>query len=126
MSKQTRQWLLWAVVGVAVGLAIGFAIGWWRWPAQYTNTAPSVLRQDYYDDYVMMIATAYEVEGNLEQAQERLISLTPEEPVKPVIELVERLIKTGSDPVEITRLARLAQALGITTPALAPYQEEPP
>jgi hypothetical protein len=111
---------------MAMGLALGFAIGRWLWPAKYTNTAPSVLRQDYYDDYLMMIAVAYEMEGNLEQAQTRLISLAPEEPVAPVIELAERLVETGGDPVEITRLARLAQALGTITPALAPYQEGPP
>lgn len=121
-----RRWPVWAAAGVAIGLALGFAIGWWLWPAKYTNTAPSMLRQDYYDDYLLMIAAAYEVEGNLEQAQERLTSLAPEEPVAPVIELAERLIEAGGTPVEITRLARLAQALGTTTPALAPYQEGPP
>ncbi len=126
MSKQARQWLVWAAAGVALGLAVGFAIGWWLWPGKYTNTAPAVLRQDYYDDYLVMIAAAYEVEENLEQAQERLISLAPKEPVAPVIELAERLIKVGGDSVEITRLARLAQALGTTTPVLAPYQEESP
>jgi hypothetical protein len=127
MSKQTRKWLLWASVGIAVGLATGVAIGWWLWPAKYTNTAPSVLRQDYYDDYLMMTAVAYEVEGNLEQAQVRLLSLAPTKPpAAPVIELAERLVETGGESEKITRLARLAQALGTTTRVLAPYLEGPP
>jgi len=121
-----RRWPVWAAVGVAIGLALGFAIGWWLWPAKYTNTPPSVLRQDYYDDYLLMTAAAYEVEGNLKQAQERLIALAPKKPVVSVIELAERLVKTGGDPEEIARLARLAQAMGTTTSTLAPYLEGPP
>jgi hypothetical protein len=113
-------------VGIAVGLAVGFAIGWWLWPAKYTNTAPAMLRQDYRDDYLVMIAVAYEVEGDLERARGWLSLLDSQEPTAPVIELAERLVEAGGDPVEVTRLARLAQALGATTPALAPYQEGSP
>lgn len=126
MSERARrlpEWFMQAVIGVLVGLVLGFSIGWWLWPVQYTNTAPDVLRQDYHDDYVVMIAAAYEVERNLEQARERLRLLDPEEPSAPVIELAERLIEAGGSAEDVTRLARLARDLGTLIPALSPYLE---
>jgi hypothetical protein len=109
-----------------VGLALGFAVGWWLWPVQYTNTAPRVLRQDYRDDYVVMVATAYEAEKDLEQARQRLVLLDAEKPAAPVVELAERLVQVGGSAEDITRLARLAWALGGLPPSLAPYLEGGP
>lgn len=114
-----------AAIGAAVGLVLGLAIGW-LWPVQYTNTAPAMLRQDYHDDYVLMVATVYEVEGNLEQACERLELLDSQEPAAPVVELAERLVEAGGSAEDITRLARLAWALGAITPTLVPYLESQP
>ncbi len=106
---------------VAVGLALGFVVGWWLWPVKYTNTAPSMLRQDYHDDYIVMIASAYEVDGDLEQARERLILLSPGEPAAPVVELAERIIEADGNLEDIYRLAYLAAAFEPPTPALAPF-----
>lgn len=126
MSEQAHRWSMQVVAGMVMGLALGFAVGWWLWPVQYTNTAPAVLRQDYHDDYVVMIATAYEVERDLEQARERLQSLDPEEPAAPVIELAERLVEAGSSADDVNRLAHLAEALGAATPTLTSYLEGQP
>jgi len=116
---------MWAVFGVAVGLALGFAIGWWLWPVEYTNTAPSALRWDYRDDYIVMVATAYEMDdGDIERAQGRLELLDPEDPAAPVIELAERLVAAGGRTEDITRLARLARAFGSLPPTLTPYLED--
>lgn len=121
MSDQPQGWGRWAVVGVGVGLALGFAVGWWLWPVQYTNTAPAVLRQDYHDDYVVMIATVYEVDGDLEYALDRLSLLDQDDPAVPVVELAERIIEANGSPEDITRLARLAMAVGGVTPTLTSY-----
>ncbi|MGD1995114.1 MAG: hypothetical protein PVI59_18125 [Anaerolineae bacterium] len=121
MSGWRRTWVLHATVGAAVGLMLGFAVGWWIWPVQYTNTAPNVLRQDSRDDYVVMVASAYEVERDLEQARARLKLLDPEEPATPVVELAERLVEVGGSAEDIIYLARLAGALGAISPALTPY-----
>ena len=129
MSKRTRlipKWVTRAAAGIAAGLTLGFAVGWWFWPVQYTNTAPDVLRQDYRDDYVAMVAAAYQVEQDLEQARAWLKLLDPEEPSAPVIELAERLVETGGSAEDITRLTRLAQALGADSPTLIPYVEDQP
>jgi hypothetical protein len=121
MVEQARLWVGRAAIGIAVGFALGIAIGWWMWPVTYTNTPPTALREDYRDEYILMTATAYEVEQDLGQARLRMERLDPEEPAAPVVELAGRLIQANGSRVEIARLARLARVLGVTDPALAPY-----
>ena len=118
--------LIRAAIGVVLGAVLGVAVGWWLWPVEPTNTPPSTLRQDYADDYVIMVATAYEVNGDLERARERLARLNAEEPVAPVIELGERLVDLGAGRADIARLARLAWGLGTITQPLMPYLEGQP
>jgi hypothetical protein len=126
LEPQARRWIVQGVIGVTVGLVLGFLIGWWILPVEYTNTPPSVLRRDYRDEYIVMVATAYEVEGDLDQARERLAALDPNDPAAPVVELAERLVATGSGSEDLVRLARLAQALDAITPLLMLYLEGQP
>jgi len=123
MGERTRPWLARAVIGITVGLVLGIATGWWVWPVTYTNTSPAALRDDYRDDYILMTATAYRVDSDLEQARSRLERLNPEEPAVPVNDLAERLSEAGDSREEIARLVRLAQALGATDLALTPEPE---
>lgn len=123
-SPRLPRWVTQIVFGVAVGLALGFAIGWWLWPVEYTNTAPNALHRAYRDDYILMVATAYEIDGrNLQRAQARLELLDSQDPAAPVIELAERLANTGASSEDVTRLARLAWALRSLTPAPTPHPE---
>jgi hypothetical protein len=117
---QMRRWIIHAVGGVAVGLALGFGIGWGVWPRE-SAPSPAKLRWDYQENYVIMIATAYEVEGDLNMARERLASLDPQNPAAPVVRLGERLVAAGADTEDITHLARLAWDMGAITPPLEPY-----
>lgn len=123
MSQQTRQWLIGAAVGIAVGIALGVGIGWGLWPVTYTNTSPAALRADYRDEYVLMIATAYEVDGDRQAAHDRLALLDSAEPAAPVVDLAERLIEQGGRERDIVRLAELARALDTTAPRLMRYWE---
>lgn len=115
--QQRRHWILAAAIGIVVGGAVGLALGWWLWPVTYTNTSPAVLRQDFHDEYVLIIATAYETEGNLERARQRLAQLNPDEPAAPLVELAERLRDREGRDRDVMRLARLAQALGVDSRA---------
>ena len=112
MDEQVRRfpkWTTFCVGGVVIGLALGLAVGWWFWPVQYTNTAPDVLRQDYRDDYITMVATAYEIEKDLQLS-----------------DLAERLVEAGGSAADIARLQRLAWALGALTPTATPYLGDQP
>ena len=126
MDKQVRRfpkWTMFCVGGVVIGLALGLAVGWWFWPVQYTNTRPDVLRQDYRDDYITMVATAYEIEQDLQLARARLELLDPDAPSAPVTDLAERLVEAGGSAMDIARLQRLAWELGTLTPTATPYLE---
>lgn len=100
-----------AALGLIAGAGLGVAIGWWLWPVEYVNTAPDTLRRDYRDEYILMTATAYEVDGNLARATERLLLLNPTDPAAPVRELAERLAAAGGAPADIARLNNLLAAL---------------
>lgn len=116
-----RNLLLLGLVGLALGVALGLLVGWVLWPVQYTNTAPAQLRQDYRNDYILMVAAAYRVEENPDAARERLARLDSEQPTRPLIELTETLIAQNGRPDDIAMLVRLAEALGATTPAMWPF-----
>jgi hypothetical protein len=118
-----RKAALLALVGLAIGIGLGLLIGWRLWPVDYTNTAPHQLRQDYRDDYVLMIAAAYQIEGSLDAAVERLTPLDPETPSRPVTDLAEQLITANGNPQDIEVLIRLAQDLGDLSPMLTSYLE---
>ncbi len=116
-----RNLFLLGLIGLALGVTLGLLIGWALWPVQYTNTAPAQLRQDYRNDYILMVAAAYQVEKNPDVARERLAQLDPAQPTRPLVELTETLIAQSGRPSDIQMLVRLAEALGATTPAMKPY-----
>lgn len=116
-----RNVLVRSLITLAVGLAIGLAVGWVLWPVEYTNTSPQLLRQDYRDDYVTMVAETYFVERDLERATDRLGLIALGEPERPVIELAERLIDAGEDNTDLVYLAELARDLGVDSQSILPY-----
>jgi hypothetical protein len=65
-----------------IGLAIGwFAIGWGVWPLEWTDAAPSDLREDLREDYMRMVIDSYNLtqeEGLAEQRLNELGELAPE------------------------------------------------
>jgi len=110
--------------GLALGLGLGIALGWWAWPVEYTDTGPEVLQPTYRDEYVLMAAAAYEVDGDLEHALARLSEVYPEDPIGAVVNLAERLIDAGGSRGDIRRLARLADLFGAAPAELRGYLEE--
>ena len=123
---QLRRWIAQAAIGVVVGVVLGIGIGWGLWPHEPAIAPPDALRWDYQENYVIMVASAYEVEGNLTSAYQRLALIDPENPSAPVVQLGERLVAAGASTEDINRLARLAWAMDAITPPLVPYLEGQP
>jgi hypothetical protein len=126
MDKMKRNVLIRALLALAIGLGVGLAVGWVLWPVEYTNTTPEYLRQDFMNDYVMMVAATYSIDHDLVQAAHRLDSITPGEPERPAVELALSMIQTNGERADIERLARLARDLGAVDETLAPYWGDTP
>jgi hypothetical protein len=114
---------LFVLVGIALGLGVGLLITWQVWPVQYYDTDPIDLRQEYKDDYVVMIAAAYAQDRDLGLASLRLGQLGLEDAKQSVLGLFQRYGEAGYGG-ETRSLALLAYDLGVTDVALLPYVEE--
>jgi hypothetical protein len=100
-------WLLW----VALGAALGLYIGWVAAPVQYVDTAPSSLQAVYKDDYLLMLATVYAADGDLDAARAGLAPLGLGEPAAAVRAAAERLRAANYPADDLARLTALADAL---------------
>jgi hypothetical protein len=74
-----KRWVSFFAV-IVIGAAIGLLIGWFVAPGQLLDTNPETLRIDYQADYVLMVAEAFQKDGNLPLAVERLAFLGDAEP----------------------------------------------
>jgi hypothetical protein len=119
-----RGHLLIVLVGIVAGLILGLLLTWQVWPVEYYNTDPIDLRQEHKDDYVVMIAAAYDQDRDLGVASLRLGQLGLEDAKQSVLGLFQRYGEAGYSE-ETRSLAQLAYDLGVTDVALLPYIQEP-
>jgi hypothetical protein len=117
--------LLWLLLGAAIGVAVGFLVGWVLWPIEFTEADPTVMEQSYQRDYTIMIAAAYELDGDLVLAQRRLASLGKADGDNWLLSVtVDHILEQG-DQGEIRQLVGLAGDLGLDSPVMAPYVRDP-
>jgi hypothetical protein len=108
-------------LGLALGIGLGLLIGWLLWPVRYTNTALNQLHPAYKEEYIRMVAMAYQVDGDLNRARDYLAALNPTEPHVPLMILTEKLIEHRAASSVILPLVRLSKDLNVLTPAMEPY-----
>jgi len=112
-------------VGVATGLALGLTLTWLVWPVQYYDTDPVDLRPEHKEDYIVLVGAAYAVDGDLARAEARLAKLEEKEIGSMVAGLAERYLQEGRDVEETRGLAKLADALDVSTSAMLVYIATP-
>ncbi len=104
------------LAAAAAGLALGLIYGWGIRPVEYYDTSPDSLRADYRTDYVLMVAEAYESEGDIDRAIQRLAALGP----RPPFETASQALEYGRDhnfpAADLERLAALADDLRAFAP----------
>ena len=107
---RARRWAGF-LLSIVVGLALGLAYGWLVNPQPPAETTLNSLRADYKTDAVLMVAEAYNADGDLERAKARLAELSSD----PALLTAQQAIIKGGElaypRADLETLARLAQAL---------------
>lgn len=108
-----------AVASLAIGIGLGLLVTWVIWPIEFKNAAPADLRSSLKDDYVRMISAAYELDGDLATAQQRIKSLGLANETKRFDDLIAaEKLKPGERLMQ-DALIHLGQALGLGLPYTA-------
>ena len=117
-----RRGLRSLILGLIIGVTIGLYLGWVQFPQQPYRSDMSELAQSFRDDYLVMVAAGYEVDGDLPGAVERLNHLGVDDIGAYVQGQAERIITTAArDFREIRLLVGLAQAMRRLTPSMQPF-----
>ncbi len=111
------------VIGLGLGLGIGLYVGRNLVPVQYVESPMSALSPRYKDDYVVMVAAAYQVDGDLNEAIRRLQPMGVSNIPVYVRDVTERYIsESGSgNENDIRTLVVLSRALGYYTPPMQAF-----
>ncbi len=108
MKFERIPWHL--LAGLILGLGLGLLISWVIAPVSYTDTPPSLLRNDFKDAYRALIASAYTTTGDLDRAEERLAALGDTNSIEALVMQAQRAVAKG-DSSQTDALAALANDL---------------
>lgn len=115
MFGPTRP-LLTVVGAFVVGLLIGWwVIGWWLWPIQWTDALPMDLLPTYRDTYVVGVAYALQVTGDIERARRNMEALGTGAEQRQALDSA-----MASYPASIEPLSVLGQTLQVPPPPRRP------
>ena len=124
MSDSPLRWVA-GVVGLAIGLALGLLYTWVIDPVELVNTYPALLRTDYRQGWVRLVALSYVADGDLERARARLDGLRQEDVASAMQALIEEYAAEGYPADALRGLTTLAKALDVHTPAMLVYLYAP-
>lgn len=98
-------------IAMILGIAAGLYYGWVLDPVEYVDTTPDSLLIDYKADYVLMVAEAYQLEGDLELASRR-IALLGEEPSEEILRVAVLFAsRAGYTDADLAKIRQLQAAL---------------
>lgn len=107
------------VIGSALllGLIIGFYLGWVVLPVELVDVTPADLETEYQDDYLLLIASTYAAEQNIDQAAARIGSLGRTDwPDWLLQETIDQILINPTGP-ETIHMVNLSRAMGVDSPA---------
>ncbi len=107
--------------GIVLGVGFAFLIGWVLFPIVRYDESPASMRRDYRDEYIRLTALAYQTDGDLAMAENRLRALGTANPSEPLVDLTTRWIKEERSKTLIMPLALLARDMDANISALDPY-----
>lgn len=112
--RKHLEWI-WLPVGLILGLALGVGYAWVLQPADFRGAEPASLQPVYRGEYILLIATAYQANGNLDRARTRL-ELFPELDPAVLSSLAQQVVAARGSEDAARGLARLSVALAEQTP----------
>ncbi|MGQ9585461.1 MAG: hypothetical protein ACUVXG_08675 [Anaerolineae bacterium] len=119
-----RRALLTALaVGFGLGLAAALYLTWMVWPVEVAGSVPYHLEPTAREGYLILVAEAYDYDGNLSLARERLATVAQpgEDPAALLAALTKRYLDEGLDLWTLRKLVRLTHALGASTSEMLVY-----
>jgi hypothetical protein len=130
MRKVNRKPLILAVIlpiGCLAGLAFGLLVGCQLLPVEYINTEIGDFAVDQAEKYVLMVATEFATDQDVDRARERLAELDVPNPEQFVAYLADRYVEEdrGPEDTDTVNLVRLSEALGVGTVSMVAYVSTP-
>jgi len=122
MNDERGSWYL--LTGLLLGIGLGLLYAWVVSPAEFVDTPPFSLREDYKDRYRAAIAAAYVASGDVQRAQARLSLLEDDDPSLALVAQAQRYLANGQDLLDAQAMADLASALGQAPTPLPTRPEE--
>lgn len=110
-------------IGLVIGAGLGLYLGWVQFPVEYVNSPASALSPRYQDEYTLMIAAGYRLDGDAIGAIDRLRLLGIANVPEYVQQTAERFISTSRSIEDIQSLIVLSEGLGRTSPIFNAYRE---
>lgn len=103
--------LVFFLIAIFAGIAAGLYFGWVLSPPKPGESALAELRPDYRTDYALMVAEAFQSDGDVTLAMARLSFLGAETPARLAQEAIlsARELNYSNDDVDM--MAKLSQAL---------------
>ncbi len=114
---------LYLLTGLVIGLILGVLYSWVISPVEYVDTDPSSLSAAYKDEYRRVIALAYNANGDLARARERLALIDSGDVIQPLAAQAQRMLAENQPPEEARMVAVLAADLSnAAAVSIAPTQ----
>lgn len=107
--------------GVVLGLALGLIYAWLIDPVELVNTTPDLMQLNHRHEWIRLAALSYAADGDLERAETRLAPLPRNDVEEALVALIEAYAAQGRPAETMRALSRLAEELGVYTPAMDVY-----
>ncbi len=100
------------LIGLVIGIAGGLYYGWYLNPVDWVNIGPDKLNAGDQQEYILLVAEAYQQDQEIARASARLAALDTRDIAELVSLQADEALLRGDDPNEIRALTTLAEALG--------------
>jgi hypothetical protein len=110
MKKLLINFLL-PLLAIFTGFGIGLAYSWAISPVEYVDASPALLRDDFKDQYRIVIAASYASSHDLARARARLELLSDTDPVGELSAQAQRTVGSSESAENVQLLAQLATDL---------------